>query len=183
VTKDCRHPTNRRRLCVVSEEDGEPGKPTLEPGIPAGFLRLDSFNPSEPASSRAPSTPKRRCSKPSRSASVVCGRLGGRASTDADRARRGHTAYPAAMTFASGARQGHRSGSRQTRSGHGKPELAALVVDGLAELSARSVAGASPREAGRRARGEAGPEAAGSTRCEPAPYRTARPRPPQLHRL
>jgi hypothetical protein len=49
---------------VFSEQNTKPGNPTLEPGNPPASC---AFNPLIllPSSSSAPSTPKRRCSKPS----------------------------------------------------------------------------------------------------------------------
>jgi hypothetical protein len=149
---------------VFSEQNTKPGNPTLEPGNPPASC---AFNPLIllPSSSSAPSTPKRRCSKPADPLRWSA-ESGWEGITDADRAEWSQ-AYPAAdlPVELAKATQWLKANPKKARKSNWRRWLTTVW------LSKCQDRGGTHREAGRRADEKPAPKV-WKDQVRPAPYRT-----------
>jgi hypothetical protein len=149
---------------VFPVRNAKPGNPTLEPGNPPASC---AFNPLIllPSSSSAPSTPKRRCSKPADPLRWSA-ESGWEGITDADRAEWSQ-AYPAAdlPVELAKATQWLKANPKKARKSNWRRWLTTVW------LSKCQDRGGTHREAGRRADEKPAPKV-WKDQVRPAPYRT-----------
>jgi hypothetical protein len=156
-------PDESAETIVFPERNAKPGNPTLEPGNPPASC---AFNPLIllPSSSTAPSTPKRRCSKPADPLRWSAD-SGWEGITDADRAEWSQ-AYPAAdlPVELAKATQWLKANPKKARKSNWRRWLTTVW------LSKCQDRGGTHREAGRRP-DEKPPPKVWRDQYQPAPYR------------